>query len=151
MRTRFYFDRDNAPDRTLYSFAHGNIFSFDNGICLNGLAALCEATRDQALMHHLEAHPDLLSLITPAQLVEGSLALGDRLARARRQARRPRQRQRLRPLDLQPAHRREGTPLQGTALVADPRQFPCENRRGALRTLSVFAGQEARRRRATPL
>ncbi len=80
MRTRFYFDRDTDADRTLYSFAHGNIFTFDNGICLNGLAALCDATRDQVLRHHLEARPELLGLITPEHLIEGALALGDQLA-----------------------------------------------------------------------
>ena len=80
MRTRHYFEHDDNPDRALYSFAHGNIFSFDSGICLNGLAALCEATRDPALMQHLAQRPELLGLISVDQLVAGSLALGDRLA-----------------------------------------------------------------------
>lgn len=44
IRARYYFEHDIDEDRRLDSFAGGNIFSFDNGICLNGLVALYETT-----------------------------------------------------------------------------------------------------------
>jgi mannose-1-phosphate guanylyltransferase len=48
VRTRFYFERDADEERRLDSFAGGNIFSFDNGICLGGLVSLYEALRREA-------------------------------------------------------------------------------------------------------
>ena len=57
IRTRYYFERDEDIDLRLDSFAGGNIFSFDNGICLGGLVALYETIKGEAarapeLMEH---------------------------------------------------------------------------------------------------
>src|SRR6185369_2886476 len=49
IRTRYYFDRDTDEDLRLDSFAGGNIFSFDNGICLGGLVRLYDVLRDEAV------------------------------------------------------------------------------------------------------
>jgi mannose-1-phosphate guanylyltransferase len=49
IRTRYYFEQDTDENRGLDSFTGGNIFSFDNGICLNGLVALYEAIKSQAV------------------------------------------------------------------------------------------------------
>lgn len=48
IRTRYYFDQDKDDAQGLDSFAGGNIFSFDNGICLGGLVALYEVIRSEA-------------------------------------------------------------------------------------------------------
>lgn len=49
IRTRYYFERDTDEDRRLDSFAGGNIFSFDNGICLGGLVRLYDVLRDEVV------------------------------------------------------------------------------------------------------
>lgn len=48
VRTRYYFEHDADEARRLDSFAGGNIFSFDNGICLGGLVALYMAVKMEA-------------------------------------------------------------------------------------------------------
>ncbi len=50
--TRFYLNEDNDPSNRLYSFSGGNVFLFDNAICLMGLLDLyrrtkCEMLRDR--------------------------------------------------------------------------------------------------------
>ena len=47
IRTRYYFERDAEDELRLNSFTGGNIFAFDNGICLGGLTALYGAIREE--------------------------------------------------------------------------------------------------------
>lgn len=48
-RTRFYFENDEDPSLRLYSFSGGNIFTFDNAICLQGIAKLFAVNRREDL------------------------------------------------------------------------------------------------------
>lgn len=49
-RTRYYFEKDAAPSLRLYSFSGGNFFTFDNAICLQGLASLYATARRSELL-----------------------------------------------------------------------------------------------------
>jgi mannose-1-phosphate guanylyltransferase/mannose-1-phosphate guanylyltransferase/mannose-6-phosphate isomerase len=60
IRTRYYFERDDNESLNLYSFAGGNIFTFDNGICLNGLVSLWRATAGTEVFEHAKVLADNL-------------------------------------------------------------------------------------------
>ena len=75
LRTRYYFERDNDDDRGLDSFAGGNIFSFDNGICLGGLVGLYEVLKKRAIRE-----PELAAKVQPLSEKIDKLA-GNILAR----------------------------------------------------------------------
>jgi len=54
MRTRYYFEHDGDPQLGLDSFTGGNLFSFDNAICLWGLTALWALIQDVQLRQYVE-------------------------------------------------------------------------------------------------
>src|SRR3989344_5589508 len=69
IKTRYYFDRENAPEK--YDFFSGIIHSFDNGIALNGLMDLYEATGEE---RYLKVSKDIGSLLVDKmQKEDGSL------------------------------------------------------------------------------
>lgn len=66
IRTRYYGDHDSDPTLRLYSFAGGNGFLFDNGICLAGLAKLCGFARDERLERETRTLADrILEVVQP--------------------------------------------------------------------------------------
>ena len=48
--TRYYFDQDEEPELTDWSFAGRRIFIFDVGICLRGMVAIAELKNDDSLL-----------------------------------------------------------------------------------------------------
>lgn len=58
--TRYYFEQDTDENLWLYSFTGGNVFPFDNGICLGGLAAFCQTRPHAELLERTKALADNL-------------------------------------------------------------------------------------------
>lgn len=69
LKTRYYYDRENAPEK--YDFSSGIIHSFDNGIILSGLVELYKKTNEKRYLENSKKIGDFL--LEVMQNKEGNL------------------------------------------------------------------------------